>query len=457
MNNNKQNPHILSSAPVSRLLIQYSVPAIIATTVTSMYHIIDSIFIGQGVGALAIAGLAVTFPLMNLVIAFCNLVGIGGATISSIFLGQQDNKRATETLHNVVLLSLVNAICFGGLAYFFLDEILLFFGASTDTLPYAREFMQVILLGTPIAYLFIALNNVMRSTGYPTKAMLSSIITVIANIAIAPIFIFVLEWGIKGAALATLVSQVIGLIWVLRHFFNKNNFVHFDRQYAQFKVSIVRRIFSIGMSPFLMNACSCFVVIIINRSFIEYGGDLAVGAYGITNRVLMLFAMIALGITQGMQPIIGYNYGARRLDRVRSTLSYGIAAGTIVTTLGFVMAQLIPEQVSRLFTTDSSLISMSANGLRISCMAFGLVGGQIVISNFFQSIGKAGVSIFLSLSRQLLFLVPSLLILPQFFGIDGVWASLPLSDGIAFFVALLALWIYLRKSKSSSQVTHEII
>ena len=453
----KQSPQILGTAPIGKLLIQYSIPAIIAMTVSSLYHIIDSIFIGQGVGAWAIAGLAVTFPLMNLVIAFCNLVGIGGATISSIFLGQRDTQRATETLHNVVWLCLISSICFGGISLIFLDPILMFFGASNDTLPYAREFMQVILIGTPVAYLFIGLNNVMRSTGYPTKAMFSSIISVIANVIIAPIFIFVFDWGIRGAALATLASQMIGLVWVLIHFINKKSFVHFDSRYNRLKASIVGRIFSIGLSPFLMNACSCLVVIIINRSFIEYGGDLAVGAYGITNRILMLFAMTAMGITQGMQPIIGYNYGAQQTARVHRTLIYGIVAGTIVTSLGFVMAQLIPYPVVRLFTTDNTLIEMSANGLKISCMAFCLIGAQIVISNFFQSIGKAKVSIFLSLSRQLIFLIPSLLILPSIMGIDGVWGSLPLSDAIAFFVAIAALWIYLRRDKREEQSSREAI
>ena len=453
----KQSPQILGTASVGHLLVQYSIPAIIAMTVSSLYHIIDSIFIGQGVGAMAIAGLAVTFPLMNLVIAFCNLVGIGGATISSIFLGQRDMVRATETLHNVVWLCLISSFCFGGLSLIFLDSILLFFGASPDTLPYAREFMQVILIGTPIAYLFIGLNNVMRSTGYPTKAMFSSLISVIANVILAPIFIFVFQWGIRGAALATLVSQMIGLVWVLMHFLNKANYVHFDTRYNRLKAPIVGRIFSIGLSPFLMNACSCLVVIIINRSFMKYGGDLAVGAYGITNRVLMLFAMVAMGITQGMQPIIGYNYEANQMQRVHRTLTYGIVAATIVTSLGFVMAQIIPTPVARLFTADDTLIQLSANGLRISCMAFCLIGGQIVISNFFQSIGKAKISIFLSLSRQLIFLIPSLLILPGIYGIDGVWASLPLSDAIAFFVAIAALYIYLRNARRTIQKSSEVI
>lgn len=452
-----RSPQILGTAPVGKLLIQYSLPAIVAMTVSSLYHIIDSVFIGQGVGAKAISGLAVTFPLMNLVIAFCNLVGIGGATISSIFLGQRDMKRATETLHNVVWLCLISSLCFGGLSLIFLDEILLFFAASPDTLPYAREFMQVILLGTPVAYLFIGLNNVMRSTGYPTKAMVSSIISVVANIILAPIFIFLLEWGIRGAALATLCSQMVGLVWVLRHFLNRNNFVHFDKQHDGLKLSIVKRIFSIGLAPFLMNACSCIVVVIINRSFIEHGGDLAVGAYGIVNRVLMLFAMVAMGITQGMQPIVGYNYGARQMSRVHRTLTYSIVAATVVTALGFVMAMVVPTQTARMFTSDAHLIELAANGLRISCVAFALVGGQIVISNFFQSIGQAKVSIFLSLSRQLIFLIPALLILPGIYGINGVWASMPLSDVVSFFVALGSLWYYKRNVTKGNSSQRRVV
>ncbi len=450
----KQDLHILGSAPISRLLLQYSIPAIIAMTVTSIYHIIDSIFIGQGVGALAIAGLAVTFPLMNLVVAFCTLVGIGGATISSIFLGQRDMVRTTETLHNVLWMCLVNSICFGGLTYLFLDEILLLFGASQDTLPYARDFMEVILLGSPISYVFIGLNNVMRATGYPTKAMLSSIITVIANIIFAPIFIFSFEWGIRGAALATIASQTIGLVWVLYHFATPNSNIHFSKEHNQLKLSIVKRIFSVGMSPFLMNACSCLVVIIINRSFIHYGGDMAVGANGIVNRVLQLFVMVVLGLTQGMQPIIGYNYGAGQPERVRKTLTYGILVGMIVTSTGFFLSELIPEVIVRLFTTDENLIAMSTNGLRITGAAFLVVGGQIVISNFFQSIGKASISIFLSLSRQLIFLIPLLFILPLQYGINGVWASMPTSDAIAFIVGVIALWIYNKRQEKKTDTPH---
>ena len=300
-----ENRNPMEYKPVFPLLMSMAIPPMISMLIQSLYNIIDSIFIGHGVGALAIAGLAITFPLMNLVVAFCTLVGIGGATISSIFLGQKDKVRATEVVHNVLIMCIINAVCFGGLTFLFLDSILLFFGASHDTLPYARDFMQVILLGTPITYVFIGLNNVMRATGYPRKAMFSSLLTVGCNIILAPIFIFSFDWGIRGAALATVVSQTVAMVWVLVHFANKKNFIHFDSRYSRLKVRVVAKIFSIGMSPFLMNVCACVVVIFINNALQHTGGDLAIGAYGIVNRTLMLFVMIVMGITQGMQPIVG--------------------------------------------------------------------------------------------------------------------------------------------------------
>lgn len=359
--------------------------------------------------------------------------------------------RATEVVHNVLIMCIINAVCFGGLTFLFLDSILLFFGASHDTLPYARDFMQVILLGTPITYVFIGLNNVMRATGYPRKAMFSSLLTVGCNIILAPIFIFSFDWGIRGAALATVVSQTVAMVWVLVHFANKKNFIHFDRRYSRLKVRVVAKIFSIGMSPFLMNVCACVVVIFINNALQHTGGDLAIGAYGIVNRTLMLFVMIVMGITQGMQPIVGYNYGAKQYDRVRKTLRYGITAGVVVTTVGFVLSELFPHAIVAMFTTSEELVDLSVTGLRISCAMFPFVGCQIVISNFFQSIGRAPVSIFLSLSRQLLFLLPLLLILPTYWSTNGVWLSMPISDFIAFVIAVMALWIHQRKIRQKFQ------
>ena len=442
---------ILETKPVGKLLLQYSIPAIIGMTVTSLYNIIDSIFIGHGVGPLAISGLAITFPLMNLIIAFCTLFGIGGATITSIFLGQKDTNKATRVLGNVTVLCVVFGILFGGLTHLFLEPILRFFGASDETLPYAYDFMAVLLYGNPLSFTFIGLNHLMRASGYPKKAMLTSLVTVFVNIILAPIFIFSLGWGIKGAAVATLISQACGLLWILNHFFNKNSVIHFKRGIFHLDGRIISNITSIGMSPFLMNVCSCIIVIILNTSFQKYGGDYAIGAYGIVNRVVMLFVMIEVGLTQGMQPIIGYNYGALRMDRVLKTLRYAVTAGVGIMTFGFLMAEVFPGYIVAMFTDHSELTDMAKIGMRIVCVLYPLVGAQIVITNFFQSIGKAKVSIFLSLSRQLLFLIPGLLIIPRFWGINGVWASMPVADAVSVLVTLGTLFYFYRKGLFDSK------
>lgn len=448
--NAASTPMDLGTRSISRLLVQYSVPAIIASVATSLYNIIDSIFIGRGVGAMAIAGLAITFPLMNLVVAFCTLIAVGGATISSIFLGQKNIKRATDVVNNVAVLCLIHSVIFGGLTLIFLDPILLFFGATPETLPYAREFMQVILYGTPIAYIFIGLNNVMRATGYPKKAMISALLSVGVNVACAPIFIFVLGWGIKGAAIATVVGQSSACIWVLSHFLSKKSFVHFERNNRWFTPSIIKRIYSIGMSPFLMNICACIVVIFINKALLDYGGDagnLAIGAYGILNRTTMFFVMIVFGVTQGMQPILGFNYGAGHWDRVTKTLKIGIWLGVSITTIGWLLTELMPQTISGLFTVDTQLIDIADRGARIFFIFYPLVGCQIVIQNFFQSVGKPKISIFLSLTRQLIFLIPFLIIFPRHWGIDGVWASMSASDFIAFVFAIFTLYIVNRRQR----------
>ena len=447
----QDDPHILGTERISKLLLQYSLPAIIGMTITSLYHIIDSIFIGHGVGPMAISGLAITFPLMNLVIAFSTLVGAGGSTISSIRLGQKDLKGATEVLGNTLMLCLTNSVFSAGIFFLFLDEILVFFGASEVTLPYARDFMQIILLGTPISYTMISLNNVMRATGYPKKAMLTSMLSVVCNIALAPLFIFYFGWGIRGAAIATILSQFIALIWVLHHFIDKKSYVHFDKRLLKMKLHIVLNIFSIGMAPFLMNVCTCIIVIIINNSLKTHGGDMAIGAYGIINRLLTLFVMIVLGLTMGMQPITGYNYGAGKMDRVKKTLKLGIIAGVAITTTGFLLCELFSYTISGFFTNNQELIDISAKGLRTCVLAIPIVGSQIVISNFFQSIGKAKISIFLSLSRQLIYLLPLLIILPKHYGVAGVWASMPISDALAFVTAWTALRIYLLSSRAEAR------
>ena len=426
--------------------MQYSIPAIIGMTITSLYNIIDSIFIGHGVGPMGIAGLAITFPLMNLVVAFCTMVSAGGSTISSIRLGQKDLDGATEVLGNTLMFCLVNAFIFGSVSFIFLDDILRFFGASNDTLPYARDFMQVILLGTPVTYTMIGLNNIMRATGYPKKAMLTSMVTVVCNIILAPIFIFQFDWGIRGSCNGN------GHLAVHRHGVGSEPFPA-KRQvwyvcnggFWKMKKRIISSILSIGMSPFPMNVTACVIVIIVNNSLQQYGGDMAIGAYGIINRLLVLYVMIVLGLTMGMQPIVGYNFGAQKHDRVKATLRPTIIAGVCITSTGFLICELFPHAISAIFTSDEELIDIASRGVRIAVAIFPLVGAQIVIGNFFQSIGKAKISIFLSLTRQLLYLLPGLLIFPHYFGLDGIWICMPVSDFFAFVTAAVALWIYVKK------------
>lgn len=455
--NSKTSPHILGTAPIGKLLAEYSIPAIIGMTVTSLYHAIDSVFIGKGLGeegAYALSGVGVTLPLMNLVIAFCMLISIGGATISSIYMGQKDMERTTSVLHNVTILLVLVGIAVSVFTIPFLDEILIFFGASERTLPYAYDFMLIILLANPIAYLFVGLNNVMRSTGYPRKAMYTALLSVVVNLILAPIFIFNLNMGIKGAAWATVISQVCGMIWVLGHFINKKSFIHFKKGYFTLKNKIIKSILAVGLAPFLLNVCASIMVIFLNSSLKENGGDLAIGAYGsIINRMLMLIVMIVAGLNQGMQPILGYNYGAKQFSRMWKTLFYGIFVGTVISTSGWIMFVFFPDQVVSVFSNDVTLNQIASNGLTITGLCFPLVGAQIVITNFFQAIGKSKISILLSLSRQMLFLVPGIIILPYFFGTDGVWISMPISDIAAFTFSMIAFaWIYKKIKKENRNI-----
>jgi len=444
---NKRAALELGTKPVGRLLLQYSLPAIVAMTASSLYNMIDSIFIGQGVGAMAISGLAITFPFMNLSAAFGAAVGVGAATCISVKLGQKDYSTAQQILGNTVTLNFIIGMVFGVVSLLFLDPILYFFGASAETLPYARDYMQVILAGNVFSHMYFGLNGVLRAAGKPREAMLATIFTVVLNIVLAPVFIYVMHWGIRGAALATVLAQVIALAWQTKLLADKRQLLHLTSGTYRPKGDIVGNIIGIGMSPFSMNVCACIVVIFINKGLQQYSGDLAVGAYGIANRVAFIFIMITMGINQGMQPIAGYNYGAGRIDRLMQVLKLAILAATCVTTTGFLISRLIPEQCARLFTTDEELIAMAVTGIQIIMVAFPIDGFQMVITNFFQSIGMAKVSMFLSLSRQMIFLLPLLLLLPLWFGVDGVWWSLPASDGVAAVVTLAIMVAYMRKFK----------
>lgn len=441
-------PTELGTERISKLLRQYAIPAIIAMTASSLYNMVDSIFIGHGVGTLAIAGLALTFPLMNLGAAFGSLVGVGASTSISVLLGQKNYEMARNVLGNVVTLNTIIGVVYMVLIYLFLDPILYFFGASDQTLPYAREYMEIILLGNVVTHMYLGLNAVQRASGFPKQAMQATIFTVIINTILDPIFIYLFDWGIRGAAIATIIAQFLALCWLLKMFSNKNNVVHFAKGTYKLVRRIVKDILSIGAAPFSMNLAACLVVIVINQGLQKYGGDLAIGAYGIVNRIAFIFVMIVMGLNQGMQPIAGYNFGAKKFDRVHKVLITTIICATCVTTTGFLIAQFIPDAFILLFTSDPELINICKTGTRIVFAVFPIVGFQMVTGNFFQSVGMAGKAIFLSLSRQLIFLLPCLLILPTFLGVNGVWWSMPISDAMSSIIASFLLVNQIKKFKA---------
>ena len=452
----KGNAMELGTQPVGKLLMQYAIPAIIAMTASSLYNIVDSIFIGQGVGPLAISGLAVTFPFMNLGAAFGAMVGVGASTLISVKLGQRDYGTAQVVLGNVVTLNTIIGVVYTIVCLMFLDPILYFFGASADTIVYARDFMEVILLGNIFTHMYLGLNAVLRASGHPQKAMYATINTVVINTILAPIFIYGFEWGIRGAAIATVIAQIISLIWQFKILTNKNELLHLRRGIYHLQSKIVKNMIAIGLSPFCMNVASCFIVIFINQGLKEYDGDLAIGAYGIVNRLMFICVMIVMGITQGMQPIAGYNYGAQQYHRVNEVLKLAIWGATAVTTFTFLVGELIPELTVSIFTTDEGLISRAAEGFRIAVLVFPIVGFQMVTSNFFQSIGMANKAIFLSLTRQLLFLLPCLIILPTFMGAAGIWWSMPASDLAASIVAAVLLHKQFQAFKKSAIINQKL-
>lgn len=447
----EKTPTALGTENIGKLLMQYAVPAIIAMTASSLYNMVDSIFIGHGVGTMAISGLALTFPLMNLAAAFGSLVGVGAATLISVKLGQKDYDTAQRVLGNVFVLNILLGVAFTVIVMAFLDPILYFFGGSDETVGYARDYMYIILLGNTITHLYLGLNAVLRSSGHPQKAMYATIATVIINTILDPVFIYGFGWGIRGAAIATIVAQIISLMWQLWIFSSKEELLHFHRGIFRLKRKIVFDSLAIGMSPFLMNMAACFIVILINQGLKKYGGDLAIGAFGIVNRLVFIIVMIVMGLNQGMQPIAGYNFGAKQYERVTKTLKLTIIYVTGVTTFGFIIGMLFSDTVVGIFTSDAELIELSAKGLRIVVMFFPIIGFQMVTANFFQSIGMASKAIFLSLTRQMVVLLPCLLILPRFFGAAGVWYSMPISDLLASLIAGTMLVWQFRKFRVQAQ------
>lgn len=434
----------LETKKISSLVWEYSIPAIIGTLVNSLYNIVDRIFIGQGVGAYAISGLAITFPVTILASALGMLVGVGAASRISISLGEKKKHTAEQILGNSLMLILLFNAVIMTLFYIYLDPILIAFGATESTLPYAREYLQIVLVGNVFISLCYSFNNMMRASGYPKKAMITMLIGAVLNIILDPIFIFVFNLGIAGVAWATVISMFVGMLFVMHHFVQENSLIRLRKENIRLNKTIVLAIVSIGLSPFFMQVAASGVAVLLNTSLLKYGGDLAVGAYGILNSMLLIIVMTVVGLNQGTQPIIGYNYGARNFIRVKETFYYAVKIATIVTCAGFIIGMFFPRQFAGAFTNDRALLEIAENGIRLSLIVFPLVGFQIVAGNFFQSIGQVKKAIIQSLSRQIIFLVPGLLIFPTLFGLNGVWIAMPVSD---FLASLLSLYLLIGQIK----------
>lgn len=440
--NNKPENNLATDA-VGKLLWAYTLPAIVGTVVMSLYNIVDRIFIGQGVGPLAISGLALTFPFMNILLAFGMLIGAGSASRISITLGENNKEKAEKILGNAVTLTFLISGFAVLLSLIFMNDLLRMFGGTENTIKYAHDYMIIIVPAGVLTALYFGLNNIMRASGHPRKAMFNILLGAVINLILDPIFIFVFDWGIQGAAIATVISYLVGTLHGLSHFMLKSTSLRFHLKNFKLQQDIIWSIISIGLSPFSMQIASSFVIVLINSTLLKYGGDLAIGAYGIINSINMLVVMFIVGLNQGSQPIVGYNYGARNYQRMFKTLKYTAIAATALSIVGFIIGTFFPHYIVSLFTRDETLLEIAATAQRISVMLFPIVGFQIVVSNFFQSIGKAKMSIALSLTRQFVFLIPAILILPPVFGLNGAWAAMPVSDGLASIVsAITFIWFY---------------
>lgn len=435
----------LGTGKIGRLLWDYSIPAVVGMLVMSLYNVIDRIFIGQGVGTDAITGLTITFPVMNISAAIGVLIGAGSSARVSIMLGAKNKRGAEMALGNSLTLIIVNACIYITVMWIFLDWILMKFGASEATLPYARDFMRFILPGMLVMNIGFSLNNVMRASGYPVKAMTSMFIGAGCNLILDPLFIFVFDLGIKGAALATVISMSIFTIYVLAHFIDKKSTLHFTSGCFRLKTEIVLAIIGIGAAPAMVNLASCFINAIVNNSLLKFGGDNAVAAAGIYTTFTSLICMTVVGICQGMQPIVGYNYGAGNYHRLKRAYWLTVCCATIIVSVSATFGLSLPNLIGRAFTTDRGLIDVTSHGLSIALLCFFVVGFQIVSTTFFQSIGKVGQSIFLSLARQVLFLIPLLLLMTHLYQLDGVWMSFPISDALATLVTAIMIAYQFKK------------
>lgn len=449
----KDSSTLMGTENVGSLLLKFSVPAIVGLVVNALYNVVDRIFVGQGVNTLALSGITIAFPIMNIIIGFAMLVGVGATALISIRLGEGRKDDAEKILGNAISLSIIISLVLTVLGIIFLEPILKMFGGTGEVLEYAKEYMFIILLATIPSNLAFGINNIIRAEGNPKKAMSTMLIGAFLNTILNPFFIFVCGFGIRGSALATAISQCISTIWVLSYFMrSKNNStLKIKKEYLMPNPHIIRGIFSIGISPFSMQVAASAITIVLNKQLVSYGTDISIAVMGVINSIVMLVLMPIFGINQGAQPIMGYNYGAKQYKRVKDTLKLAIIAATAVSTVGYILIATFPEYIMMMFADKSNtailndFISEGVYGLRIYLCMVPIVGFQIVSSNYFQSVGKAGYSIFLSLSRQVIILLPLLYIFPSIFGFNGIFMAGPTSDFLSSLITGILLIRELKK------------
>lgn len=430
----------LANENVFKLLVRFSIPSIVGMVVNALYSIVDRIFVGQGVGSLALSGVAITFPISNIIMAFGMLVGIGSAAVVSIKLGQGKSKQAEKIIGNAFTLVIIFSIILSVIGIVYIEPILKILGASKETMPYAKQFGVIIIAGILLQNAGFGLNPIIRSEGDPKMAMLTMLIGAVLNFIINPILIFGFKLGVRGSAFATLVSQTVCSVWVLYYFTKGKSMLKLKKKNMKLKKEVVREILAIGMSPFAMQLAASLITVSYNMSLENYGGDIAIGAFSLINSISMLILMPIFGINQGAQPIIGFNYGAKNIKRVKLALRYAVMAGVTIATIGFVLVHLFPVQIIKIFNgTDNKLITIGSRGLSIFLIMLPVIGFQTVATNYFQAIGKAKISMLLSLLRQVIVLLPLIMILPHIFGLDGVWMAGPTSDFIS--AAITAVFI----------------
>lgn len=435
----------LGEEKISRLLWKFSLPAITGMVVNAFYNVIDSIFVGRGVGEIGLAAVTIAFPVMIVLMGLGMLVGVGAASVISLRIGERKEQEAEKILGNAFTLSLIFSITFTSGVLLFLDPILILLGAEPAVLPYARDFTKVIVLGSVFMYVGFGLNNIVRAEGNPKMAMSTTLISAGLNIMLNPLFIFTLNLGISGSALATVVSQGVSAVWIFSYFLRGKSRLKLRKGNFVLDKKIVFSIFKIGMSPFLMQIASSMTTVLFNFTLLRYSGELAVASIGIINRMGMLMLMPIFGLSQGLQPIIGYNYGARNYSRVIKALKMAIYAATLFSTLGFVVIQIFDKEIIMLFNDNPELVLLGSEAMRINLCMLPVIGFQIIGANYFQAVGKAGYAIVLSMSRQLILLIPLLLLLPMILGLNGVWLASPISDFSAALLTGLFLFWELRK------------